>query len=257
MKMTLLELTQEILSSMDSDEVNSITDTTESMQVAMVVRRAYLDLASRLNLPEHFDFFKLTASGDSDLPTVMYRPENVDQLLWIKYDKRLAADDSVEFQDVKFMEPTAFFDRMYRMNTDDANIASADFTIGSDVFKLLYFSDRHPSYWTSVDDYTLVFDAYYSTLDTTLQKSKTHCYGLLNTSFELEDDYTPSLDSQQFSLLLNDAKALAWAELKQTSHDRAERESKRQLVRAQRNKRALPSAHSYPDLYNLPNYGRK
>jgi hypothetical protein len=33
-KMTLLEMTQNILSAMNSDEVNSITDTVESLQVA-------------------------------------------------------------------------------------------------------------------------------------------------------------------------------------------------------------------------------
>src|SRR5687768_864155 len=117
MKMTLLEIVQEILSSMDSDEVNSIEDTTEAMQVAMVVRRAYLDLRSRLNLPEHFDLFRLTASGDSDLPIIMYRPESVDQLLWLKYDKRLAADDPVDYCDIQYMPPTSFFDRMFMMNT--------------------------------------------------------------------------------------------------------------------------------------------
>lgn len=257
MKMTLLDLVQEIASSMDSDEVNSITDSPESLQIAYVVRRAYLDLASRLNLPEHFDFFKLTASGDSDLPTIMYRPENIDQLLWVKYDKRLAADDPVKMQDVRYMEPTAFYNRMYMMNEDDTNITTSSFTIDGSAFTLLHFNDRAPSYWTSVDDYTLVFDAYDSDLEQTLVSSKTHCYGLKNSDFELEDDYTPPLDSQQFSLLLNDAKALAWAELKQTSHERAEREAKRQLVRAQRNKRALPSAHAYADLNNTVNYGRK
>lgn len=257
MKFTLLDMVQEILSSMDSDEVNSITDTPEAMQVALVVRRSYLDLVSRLNLPEHFDFFKLTASGDNDLPVVMYRPDSVDQLLWIKYDKRLAVDDSPDYQDVKYLEPETFFNRMFMLNTSDTAVDSAAFEIDGENFSLFYKTDRHPNYWTSVDDYTFIFDAHNSSLDTTLQKSKTYCYGLLNTSFTLEDDFTPSLDSQQFSLLINEAKSLAWAELKQTVHARAERETRRQFNATQRNKRALPAQDSYGDLHNLPHYGRK
>jgi hypothetical protein len=256
MRMTLLDLVQEILSSMDSDEVNSISDTIESMQVAMVVRRAFLDISSRLNLPESFDFFKLVASTSNDLPTVMYRPEEIDQLLWVKYDKRLDPEEAPKFLDIAYLNPTSFFDRMFMMNGQQPNIGSSDFAIDGNPFKLFYFNDRHPNYWTSVDDRTLVFDAYYSPLDSTLQHSKTYCYGLTNCQFELKDSYTPPLDSQQFSLLLNDAKALAWAELKQASHQRAEREAKRQLVTAQKNKRSLPS-RNYADLNNAVNYGRK
>lgn len=259
MKQTLLEITQEILSSMDSDEVNSISDTIESMQVAMVIRRVYLDLVSRLNLPEHFDFFKLTASGDNSLPTVMYRPSDVDQLLWLKYDKRLLSGDPVDFEEVKYLDPGSFCDRMFMLNTDDTNVSTGTITVDGDDFTLIFKTDRQPSYWTSVDDYTLLFDSYYSDLDTTLQKSKTYCYGLMSSAFTLSDSYTPDLDSQQFSMLVNEAKALAWAELKQAVHVKAEKESRRQQVRTQINKRALPSQQSHGDYLSgkLPDYGRK
>lgn len=257
MKQTLLEITQEILSSMDSDEVNSINDTPEAAQVALVVRRAYLDLASRLNLNEHFDFFKLDASGDSALPIVMYRPASVDQLLWIKYDKRILVGDPVDLQDVKYRDPSTFFNMMFMLNEDETDIGTGSLAIGGEDFTLLWRTDRAPTYWTSMNDSTLIFDSYDVSLDTTLQKSKTHCYGLLNTTFTLTDNFTPDLDSQQFSLLVNDAKSLAWAELKQASHQRAEREAKRQLVSAQKNKRALPTDAVYPPFFNLPNYGRK
>ena len=257
MKFTLLEIVQEILSSLDGDEINSISDNTEASQIALIVRRAYLDITSRLNLPEHYEFFQLTASGDNTLPVIMYRPADVDQLLWIKYDKKTSAADPSDFGDVVYLPPSNFFDRMFMLNSDDTNVSSTTLTVDSDDFTLLYKTDRAPNYWTSFDDYTLVFDAYDSDLDTTLQKSKTYCYGLKNTTFTLSDSYTPDLDSQQFALLINTAKALAWAELKQTVHGTSERESRRQYMRAQRNKRALPSSEAYSDYNYYPNYGRK
>ena len=40
-KMTVLEMVQDILNDMDSDEVNSINDTIEAQQVANTVRTVY------------------------------------------------------------------------------------------------------------------------------------------------------------------------------------------------------------------------
>jgi hypothetical protein len=37
-KMTLLEIVQDILSDMDSDEVNSINDSVESLQLAQMIK---------------------------------------------------------------------------------------------------------------------------------------------------------------------------------------------------------------------------
>ena len=43
-KKTLLEITQSVLSSMNSDNVNSISDIEESLQVAEKAREVYEDL---------------------------------------------------------------------------------------------------------------------------------------------------------------------------------------------------------------------
>ena len=52
MKLTLLEMVQDILSSMDSDEVNSITDSTEALQVARIIRDSYIEITDRLEAEE-------------------------------------------------------------------------------------------------------------------------------------------------------------------------------------------------------------
>jgi hypothetical protein len=40
-KMTLLEIVQDVLNDMDSDEVNSISDTVEATQIANICRSVY------------------------------------------------------------------------------------------------------------------------------------------------------------------------------------------------------------------------
>src|SRR3569833_3362910 len=85
MQMTLLDITQDILSSLSSDEVNSISDTAESMQVANIVRQKYRDIVNRVNLPEHDQLIQLDPSLDSDVPVMMYVPDGVAEIKWLKY----------------------------------------------------------------------------------------------------------------------------------------------------------------------------
>ena len=85
MKYTLLQLTQDILSNMSSDEINSISDSAESLQVATIIKQKYYDIVSRGDLPEHNQLFQLNASLDPLKPTVMTVPDGVGHIEYIKY----------------------------------------------------------------------------------------------------------------------------------------------------------------------------
>lgn len=82
---TLLQMTQGILSEMGSDEVNSISDTTESLQVANMIQTKYYDILAREALPEHEGLIGLTASNDPTKPVLMTIPNGVCDIEWIKY----------------------------------------------------------------------------------------------------------------------------------------------------------------------------
>ena len=99
-----------------------------------------------------------------------------------------------------------------------------------------------------------IFDGFDSTQDSTLQSSKTMCHGWVLPTFEMADDFIPQLDDKQFPLLLSEAKSLAFFELKQQPHQKAEQEIKRQISSLQKYK----SESSKPtDFDQLPNYGRR
>jgi len=251
MKMTLLEMTQAILSSLDSDEVNSISDTTESLQVANIIKMSYLEIVDKANLPEKFTLFNLIASGDNTKPCVMYVPDTIDNILWLKYNSTSLVNVDPNFLPVTYRSPEEFFELMPFNRDGDVDVGSM--LVGS--VRYWYNNNRGPSYWTSFDDRTIVFDAFDINVDTTLQSSKTMAYGETASTFLLEDSFIPQLDSKQFTLLYNEAKATAFAELKQTAHPRAERKVKVGWNNLQRQKGDAPDA--YPFLRTLPNYGRK
>lgn len=253
MKMTLLELTQKILSSMDSDEVNSITDTTEASQVVDVIHAVYNDIFATANLPEHRTVFELQASGNVNLPTIMYLPASVVRLDWVKYDNILTGETENSFKNVDYMDLDDFLHYCLGMTGD--NVEAVNLTIGSDTIEFKCYNNVQPQYYTTIDDYTLVFDSYLASEDTTLQKSKTMAYGQVIPTFTRSDDFTPSLDAKQFALLFNEAKAQAWAELKQTENARAERKARKGWISLQKDKYAV--AENMTFFNKLPHYGRK
>lgn len=254
-KKTLLEMTQILLSSLDSDEVNSISDTTESMQVARIIQSVYENIVDISNLPEVKTLFELSPSLDTTLPVVMYKPNNVLDIEWIKYNKTQTGLANPLFLEVEYKPLHSFLDHIYQFNTNNDWTVATTIRVNSDDIDIVYMDNKHPSFFTSFDDNTILFDSYYKDYDTTLQKSKTIGYGTISQTFSLSDSFIPHLDERQFSLLINEAKSLAWAELKQTSHQKAEQMAKRGWAALQKTRRNVKANESQLD--RLPNYARR
>lgn len=252
---TLLDYTQTILSAMDSETVNSYSDTVESIQVANVIRSVYNDLQSRLDLPEHYTLFELTASTNSAQPVLMTRPSDVVSIDWIQYDKVLSGNTDPFYQDVSFLALPEFLRRMNPLKISDTEVESFDLTQGTDTITFIYRNDRAPTYFTTFDDRTIIFDSYDASVDTTLQKTKTRCYGKKDQTFTMSDTFVPFLDRDLSTLLLNEAKVLAFAELKQDQHMVAKQWANRGWTKVQKSQRGIN--HNQTELDRAPNYGRR
>jgi len=105
-----------------------------------------------------------------------------------------------------------------------------------------------------IGDETIIFDSYNSNVDTTLQQSKTYCYGLLEPTFTLSDSYTPDIDATEFNWFVNEAKKAAFAKLKQVRDPIADERAKRGWVRSQRNREKTPANVPFYSRFN--SYGR-
>jgi hypothetical protein len=251
MKYSLLTMTQAILSSMDSDEVNNITDTVEATQVATVIRTAYLDMVARAQLPEQYELFNLAAKPTGYPPTCLRIPDEYNNLEWIKYDTRLSTETDPAFTLIPFISREEFLDRMHSLVLSDDNVEST--LVGT--VRYMYVDDAAPTVYTTFDDNTVMFDSYDSAVGTGVVASRSLAYGRKAVTFTLTNAFAfPELDDEQHTLLLNEAKALAWFELKQSPHQKAEINTKRGWTRLQRTKDALERQSR---LSELPNYGRK
>jgi hypothetical protein len=228
-KMTVLEMTQDILSDMDSDEVNSIGDTVESQQVGQILKTTYHEIIDGVDHWPHLaTLVQLEASGDNNKPTHMRMPENLQRLNWIKYNKRKSTDTKDKYADVSYMEPEDFLSFINQRNSSDSDVTSV--TDFSNV-TLLIKNDKQPQYWTSFDDEYIVFDSYDSAVDDTLVTAKTQCMGPRDAVFTISDDHIPDLPAKAFSYFLAEAKSVAFNVLKQSANAKEEQKSKRQRYR--------------------------
>lgn len=252
MKLTVLEMVQSIGSSMNSDEINSISDTTESMQIAEIVKTSYFNIIVRANIPEQRVLFQLDPSLVISQPNLMYIPSGIKKIEWLKYYD--ADTDATQYKYVTLLPIQQFADYVNTFDPSQSFVETMNLTIDSEVFLFRYRNDLQPTYATVLSNYYVVFDSYNAALDSTLEGSKTECYGFRAPTWTMSDSFIPELDDQQFPLLLNEAKSLAFFELKQTPHSKAEQEAKRQWTSLQRDK----SVDDKPSSFDaLPNFGRK
>lgn len=247
-KMTLLEIVQDILSDMDSDEVNSINDSVESLQVAQIVKSTYYNIIDGKDYPWLYELFQMNTSGTLTLPTHMRLPESVIDLEWIKYNTKKATETKNRFTKIIYKTPEEFLDILDQRISTDTKVDIITDTTG---IKLNVFNERAPSYFTSFDDDYLVFDAYDSAVETNLQNSKTQCYGKKSVAFTLSDTFTPDLPVQMFTYLLNEAKSASFLTLKQMPNAKAEQ------ISVSQKRKMSQEAWKISNGIRYPNYGRK
>jgi hypothetical protein len=247
-KMSLLDIVQDILSDMDSDEVNSINDTTESLQVAQIVKTTYYNILDGKDYPWMHELFQIDSSTTVSRPTHMKMPETIIDLDWIKYNCRKSTDTKDVYKKIMYKLPEEFMDIVDQRSSNDSKISVITDTTG---IKLNIYKDRPPQYFTSFDDEFLIFDAYDNTIENTLQSSKTQCFGKRATAFTLDDDFIPDMPVQMFSYLLNEEKSTSFLVLKQMPNQKAEQVSVSQKRRMSQEAWRLKNGISYP------NYGRK
>lgn len=253
MQKNLLTIVQDILSSLDSDEVNSINDTVESVQIARLAEQLFYDIAVDVDLHEHEGLLELNASVDITKPCIMTLPYRTSGVEWIKYDNKLSTETAPDYKPIKFMEFSKFL-VMTQSLRNTSQTAVMQVLNNNESFDLIYRTDKYPEYYTTVDGTTIIFDSYDASIDSTLQKSKCMVFGNSYPVFLIQDTYVPDLDPTQFPYYINRLKARAFAEIKQTANQEAAGEARRQKIVSQVRKQRTKGLTFFE---RVPKYGRK
>jgi len=228
MKFTLLGIVQDILNDLDSDEVNSITDTMEAMQVAQIVQSTYFEMMSQKDWPHLRSLGQLESLSDNTRKTALRIPETVSRLNLINYDKKRLGDTRSRWSPLKYKEPEVFLRDANSLNTDNTNVETTSIAGG---VTISIKNDRAPEYWTSFDDEVVIVDGFDSTVETTSQGINTQAYYFKTPSFTITDGFIPDLPTEAFPALMAEAKSVSALRINKEADQKAEQQATRQRRR--------------------------
>lgn len=230
-KMTLLEMTQNILSSMNSDEVNSISDTVESLQVAEEIRNTFRELYSNRDIAEFEGIVNLQAVGDASVPNRLVLPSNVLHVKWIMY-KDFRTNSANKFHYVDYLPPEEFIKRIVEMDMGASTPYVDVPLLSTSPVTYSIKADSHPHFYTVLDDdTTLIFDSYDADEEDFLTSSNAIGWGVMSREFELVDEFIPPIDANLFPHLLAEAKSACFINIKEVANSKEEQRARRQLIR--------------------------
>ena len=243
MKRTLLQIVQNILSDMDSEDVNSISDSIEAEQIASVVRDVYYNMVSTRMIPEHQELVKLVSLSNSARPTHFQVPDSVKRIDFIRYNVSTTSD--TEFKEIQYIEPLLFL----TLHQDGANVTTVYDVNGNT--PLLIRNDQMPTYYTSFDDLPHVMDSYKMDTDQILAENKTQALGHKIPTFTISYSFTPDLDEVLFPYLIAESKSTCFSLFKSGVDQKIEQAARRQ------------KSYMQSDMYRVkkenkrPYYGRR
>ena len=242
-------MVQEILSDMDSDEVESIDDTVEAEQVVSILKSTYYSMMSNRNWPHLRRSIQISGIGDVTKPTHMKVQDEIKELCFINYNKSKVTDTRKRYDGVTYLQPDQF---LHKTNQENDTLAEVDVVSDTGGVEFFIRNDTAPTYYTSFDDEYLVFDSYDSAVDSTLQESKVQAQAYVAPVWNVnaDDDFIPDLPDDAFTALVEEAKSRAMFRLKQTVDQKAEQESGRQQKWLARKARRVGGGIQYPS------YGR-
>lgn len=224
-KMTLLEIVQDILSDMVSDEVNSIDDTVEAQSVANIVKTTYYSMLANRNWPHTRKLIQLEGINDLTRPNYTKLPDSLKELVELEYDCIKQGAANKDYRTLKYKHPDEFLRLVSNRKSGDSNVLTVSDFSG---VKLFIYNDKAPEYYTSFDDVYVVFDSYDSAVDTTIVGSKTSCIAYITPTWVRNDTAIPDLPVDAFPALLSEAKSASFYNIKQMTNEKEEIKSGKQ-----------------------------
>ena len=241
MKKTLLEIVQEILNDLDSEQVNSISDSVEADQVASIVQSTFENIVATRYVPEHKELIQLTPLSDTAFPTHFEVQDNTKQIDNVWYD---VGTTEVQYRELTYVEPLTFLQRTDGIE-DYVTVTDKN---GGTTYRV--GTDDNPSFYTSFDDRYIVCNSYDSTVDSSLQASKSRAYGTVYPTFTKSDTFVPDLDAPMFRYLINESKSMCFSVMKGGPDAKVDQAARRQKQYVQNDKKRVGNTAKWS------NYGR-
>jgi hypothetical protein len=226
-------MTQNILSAMNSDDVNSITDTVESQQVADEIQNTFRDLYTNHDFGTFDGLVNLTSPSSTLTPNVLTLPTNVQFVKWIKYRDYRNTSSDVTYVDCVYVDPEVFIKNIVEQVDPASNVNVP--ILASSPITYPIAKDRAPRYYTIFEaSQNIVFDAFDQTNESYLTGSNALAWATMYKTFTMSDSFIPPIPASEFPRLLAEAKNACFINIKEVANSNEATRARRQLVRSQR-----------------------
>jgi hypothetical protein len=175
-------------------------------------------------------------------------PENVQRIDVLRYDVRVNETDNQLYKDIEYVDPSEMLKTLANADKDATNTEAITLDSNTVIYP---FNDRAPRRWTTLDQKTIIFDAYDSNLESNLLESKTQCFGTQKKELVKADYTVIDLPRELYVLLESNATELAFDLWKGVTPRKITDLARKARVRMQRNKDRLRREGR-----TGPNYGR-
>lgn len=231
-RLTNLEMVQNILSSMDSDNVNSIDDTEEALQVFEVLRESYYEILSRRKWKSDSKTRLLQQVGDTEKPTKFRIPTEVTRINCFRYETFKEGTDPVEssWKELKYLLPCDFINHVQSRNAVQLD-ERVEITTNDDGVTMYIINDVEPEFWTSFDDEFVYLDNWVKEDSLTVTSPRTSVNVTQEHTYPVTDTGIPDIPTDMFPLLLSEAKSACWLNFKGTPNQKAEQVARRQYIK--------------------------
>ena len=245
-KYTLLELVQKAARAIDSDEIASISDTPESLDIAAIAEDTFYELISKRDWPHLRTLVQGTASVT--YPSYMGIPVRVREIDSVRYNRKKTAGAVDLYEEIIYLDPESFLDLQNNLNSSASNVTTA-----TDPSGVTYNirNDIAPSYYTSFDDEWLAFNSYNATLDNNLQSSKSQIVVIRDPVWTSSDVFVPDLPIEAFPLLISELIVNVGMVFNQEANAKEEQKAARQM------RRMAGKSWTVERNIGIPYYGRK
>lgn len=225
-KRTILQLVQDLGSAIGSDEIDTLTETIEVVDIVKILQRTFNEILSRRDwefLRDRVLQLDDIAGGDTKIFNLVI-PINVTKLQCVKY-----IDDNGNFIEIKYKAPCDFYDLVQAREVADDNVTAI---LNDDGVALNIITDMPPSFYTSFDEINLSFDAHDSTRGTGNQAADSVIVANIipTVDFTSPTAVLPIPERMEI-LVFTEAQATCNYELRQTADPRSERIARRQNIK--------------------------
>jgi len=208
MKLSLLELTQDVLNAIEGAEANTISESVESVQVAADIRYVYYDIIGRKDWQFLRKLKSFESVGDINKPTHLLIPDKTSKMEFLLYNKQKQGSARTFFKPINYRYPDEF---LISVNGRDNTLPNYDVITDYDGVRFTIRNDAHPTFFTSFDDKRIVLDAYDSRIESTIQGTNTQASLFIHPVWEIDDDFVPELPAEMFAYFLAECMTYALA----------------------------------------------